>query len=668
MSGWKQPSMLSRNRDNLNCALMILETNKKEGEEYLYYSYKTNDSCSNLLNLKGVALASIGISNTIFCDDYRVFNFTDSKTYLKYKLKSKKLYKYYIVSVIMPNKTPDNILLYICNEFIEFVLTFFENFEDSKKYFDILNKYCEVLFYYSLTFSLDKNKEDFFGSSLNNIPIANILFTYNEVNPCYIVKPPLNDNLRTEIIEFINNIYADRSVLQENITLMDPPFYLNGILVTFRGFVIYNSLSNDEFLSICRTGNLYDVLDRSNNCPEILVCEYLFKNEKFANPIKLINLDSNGGSDTRKRFLATILAQKEFVIFVSLDVLGKSNCSFDPFFQKRAEDILVGTLKRGFGTILNNELYNCGIKLNQPYLREDEENIFNNFETQENMLNKCLNPDKISQNILEEKGNKKNNSINISNQNNKTPQKRDSYNSSGSDCKNSNPHEKGKNIENFLQNSNHINIEYFKNENNNKILNLKSKFKGYIDNETKVNIIQFSCFDDTECVINTTDIYAKPENFQQIYKIIFNEYAKIQTNLNKLKNRNKQLKLRKTFNYDNVSKTYSNFLVDTLYQCENINQKLNFKSEPVTKSKLIKENFLRNLSAFKINEYAIKFNPEDNIPIWISTKIYEHTIPCEETNLDEFSNYKIIFVAYESFCPVDIDSFCQDLLINEFFI
>jgi len=326
---------------------MILETNKKEGEEYLFYSYKTNDSCSNLINLKGVALASIGISNSIFCDDYRIFNFIDSKSNLKYKLKSKTFYKYYIVSVIMPSMTPDNILLYVCNEFIEFVLTFFENFEESNKHFEILNKYCEILFYYSLTFALEKKKEDFFGSSLNNIPIINVLFSYNEVNPCCIVKPPLNDNLRTEIIEFINNIYADRSVLQENITLMDPPFYLNGILVTFRGFVIYNSLSNSEFLSLSRVGNLYDILDRSYRCPEILVCEYLFKNEKLDNPIKLLNIDSAGSGDTRKKFLATILAQREFAIFVSLEILGKSNCSFDPFlilFQMRI--ILIKKTKR----------------------------------------------------------------------------------------------------------------------------------------------------------------------------------------------------------------------------------------------------------------------------------------------------------------------------------
>ena len=228
MSGWKQPSILARNKDNLNCVLMILETNKKEGEEYLYYSYKTNDSCSDLLNLKGVCLASIGLSNSIFCDDYRIFSFTETKKNTKLKIKSKSFYKYYIVSVIMPSTTPDNILIFICNEFTEFILSFFENFEDSKKYFDVLNKYCDVLFYYSVIYSVDNDKEDFYGSPISNVPISNFLFTYNEVNPCYIIKPPISDNLRTEIVEFINNIYSDRSVLQENITLMDPsstPFH-----------------------------------------------------------------------------------------------------------------------------------------------------------------------------------------------------------------------------------------------------------------------------------------------------------------------------------------------------------------------------------------------------------------------------------------------------------
>jgi len=638
---------------------MILETNKKEGEEYLYYSYKTNDSCSNLLNLRGVALASIGISNSIFCDDYRIFNFTDNKTNIKYKLKSKTFYKYYILSVIVPNITPDNIMIYICNEFIEFVMTFFESFDDSKKHFEVLNKYCEVLFYYSMTFSLEKKKEDFFGSPLNNIPIANVLFSYNEVNPCYLVKPPLNDSLRTEIIEFINNLYADRSVLQENITLMDPPFYLNGILMTFRGFVIYNTLSNHEFLSMCRTANLYDILDRTKNCPEILICEYLFKNEKLDNPLRLINLDSLGGVDTRKRFLATILAQREFAIFISLDILGKSNCSFDPFFQKRAEDILIGILKRGFGTILNNEFYNLGIKPIQVDIKEDEENIFNNFDTEENNNFKNLTTENNYQNSNEDKNGKKKKTAAIVRKN--------SYNSNGSARKSNQNNDKLNNKENS-HNSNIINTEMINKDNYYSNMNLNSKFKGYKDIETKVNIIQFSCFDDSECVINTNDIYANPQHFQEIYKVIFNEYAKIQTNINKLKNRNKQLKLRKIFNYDNVARNYTNFNVDTLRQRENVDFKLNYKNEPITKTKLIKENFLRNLNSFKINEYAIKFHPEGNIPIWISCKIYEHTLPCEETNLDQFSNYKIIFVSYESISPVDIDSFCQDLLINEFFI
>lgn len=748
MSGWKQPTILSRNKDNLNCVLMILETNKKEGEEYLYYSFKTNDACSNLVNLKGVALASIGISNSVFCDDYRIFTFYDNKTNLKYKLKSKSFYKYYIVSVIMPSLTPDNILLFVCNEFIEFILSFFENFEDTKKYFDVLNKYCENLFYYTLMFALEREKEDFLGSAINNIPIMNALFSYNECNPCYIIKPPINDNLRAEIIEFINNIYADRSVLQENITLMDPPFYLNGILITFRGFVIFNTLSNSEFLSICRVGNLYEVLDRTHNCPEILICEYLFKNDKVDNPIKMINIDNIGcGGDTRKKFLTTILSQREFTIFVSLEILGKSNCSFDPFFQRRAEDILIGVLKRGFGTILNNELLSYAVRPIQNDIKENEENIFNNFETDDNVnlnninlltnenignvnlknnaKNEIKNPNTTTNKFLEEenlrknssKSNFKNNKIvrkdshnssnsienNNSLSNNNT--NNNNYNASKLNSGNPNVHINNNNSSYAIGNRNKININLNKESNNadvegnniinpnanantnnnnnnnytsenpyatnniNLNMNLNSKFKGYVDNETKVNIIQFSCFDDTECVINTTDIYANPRLFQGIYKVIFNEYAKIQTNINKLKNRNKQLKLRKIFNYENVVRNYSNFNIDTIKPLnENVCQKLNFKNEPITKTKLIKENFLRNLNAFKINEYAIKFCADDNMPIWISCKIYEHSLIYEETNLDEFSNYKIIFISYESPYPVDIDSFCQDLLINEFFM
>ena len=102
MSGWKQPFLLNKNKSELNACIMILETNKQEGEEFLYYHYKTNDSCSELINLKGVILASAGISNSLFSDDYRVMIFKDlnTKDNIKYKVCSKSYLKSYITLLV----------------------------------------------------------------------------------------------------------------------------------------------------------------------------------------------------------------------------------------------------------------------------------------------------------------------------------------------------------------------------------------------------------------------------------------------------------------------------------------------------------------------------------------------------------------------------------------
>ena len=62
MKSWKQPTLLSRNGNELNACIMILENNKQEDEEFLYYFYKTNEASSQFQNLKGVLLASSGIS------------------------------------------------------------------------------------------------------------------------------------------------------------------------------------------------------------------------------------------------------------------------------------------------------------------------------------------------------------------------------------------------------------------------------------------------------------------------------------------------------------------------------------------------------------------------------------------------------------------------------
>ena len=56
-----------------------------------------------------------------------------------------------------------------------------------------------------------------------------------------------------------------------------------------------------------------------------------------------------------------------------------------------------------------------------------------------------------------------------------------------------------------------------------------------------------------------------------------------------------------------------------------------------------------------------------NIPVWICCKLYENTYIEGDLNMDSYSNY-IIFVSYESPVPVDIDSFCQDLIMNELFL
>jgi hypothetical protein len=587
MSAWKQPFLLSKNKTELNACIMILETNRSEGEDYLFYSYKTNDASGILINLKGIILASTGISNSIFYDDFRIVKFSETTTNQVYKVCAKSYLKNYLVTVVLPDICPDNIILYICKEFIEFLNLFFEKFEETSKFTDILNKYSEVLLFSSVNYSLKKEKEDTTSTPLSNMPLMNITFTYNESSPCFLVKPPMNDNLRTEIIEILNTLNSDRSVLQETLTLMDPPFFIRGFALFYNGFVIYNTLSNKELSSLSRLSMLHEMYVRSKSSSEILSCEFLFENDDFDNPSRVLNKN-----EEKNKILVTLLAQREFVLLISLDILGKNNCSFDPFYNKRAEDLVISLLKKGYNVILANELHNNSIKMiNEP--SSGEEKIFNDNESELN-LNKRRNSDSsfISTSKL-------------------NPKKKD------------------------------------------EILDaIHSRIKGYIDIETKVNIIHFSCYDDSECIVNTTDLHVTGNIFKEIYRCIFKEYAKIQSNINKLKQRAKLLRLRSMQHSDQVKLNYAH----TLTKDNNL------------KSKLHKEKFLSNLKVFKLNEYGFKLNVENNIPIWICCKIYEHSAIEDEANMDEYANYKIIFVSYESHSPVDIDSFCQDLLINELFI
>jgi hypothetical protein len=587
MSAIKQHFILGKNKNELKACLMILENNKKEGEEFLYYSFVTNEKCNNLLNLKGVILASADISHCILKDDFKISTIYDSENKRNYKISTRLFNKNYIISIILPAICPDNIVKYACNEFIEFLNIFFEKFEETAKFTDVLNKYIEILLFNITNFSLQFDKEDHISTPLTIMPIINITFSYNEENPCFLIKPPINDNLRTELIEVLNTLNSDRSVLQETLTIMDPPFFIRGFTVLFNGFVIYNTLSNKEMVSITRLAILHEVYLRSKSSHEVLSCEFLFENDDYDNPSRtLLNYDE------RKKILVTLLAQREFTILISMDILGKNNSSFDPFYNKRVEDLLISLLKKGYNSIINNELNYNSIKMLEE-VNQQEEKVFNDAESEFS------------------RSSKKDNTI----------------------------------LSRFemerMERANDFNVDYF-----------KSKIKGYIDVETKVNIIHFSCYDDTECIINTTDLNVTYEIYLEIYRSIFIEYAKIQSNINKLKQRSKLLKLRNIYNYENIEKQYTNLL----------------NKENIIKTKSQREKFLKSLKIFKINEYGYKLKVDNVIPIWVCCKIYEHTTIEDEANLEEFSNYKIIFVSYESHSPVDIDGFCQDLIINELFI
>jgi len=89
MSNWKQPNLLSRNKDELNACILILDKSKKEGEDSVLFVFKTNDNCRSLVELKGIIIASVGISNTVFGEDYKVMLIDSEKVDQQYKVASK---------------------------------------------------------------------------------------------------------------------------------------------------------------------------------------------------------------------------------------------------------------------------------------------------------------------------------------------------------------------------------------------------------------------------------------------------------------------------------------------------------------------------------------------------------------------------------------------------
>ena len=313
----------------------------------------------------------------------------------KYKIYSFSYMKTYIISVIFPVLVPDNILIYVGNEFLEFVKIFFESLKDSKNFIEILNKISETLIYNTLNYSISKENEDFLGSPLSNLPIINMTYSYNETVPTFISKVPIKDSIKMEIIEILYTLNSDRSLIQETLTLMEQPFYVKGFTLFFKGYTIFTTLSNTELTNIVRLAMIHELHVRTQSSSEVLVCEFIYDNDKFSmntmdnlQSNANLNNENNENNDEKKKLITTILAQREFVIVVLLDILGKNNSSFDPFYHKRAEDLMIGILKKGYNTRLEQELKKHSVKLVETEDKKKESKDSTRDKERDNSLGK----------------------------------------------------------------------------------------------------------------------------------------------------------------------------------------------------------------------------------------------------------------------------------------
>ena len=637
MNSYKQSSILLRNAKELDVCLIIIDTQKESND--IYYFYKGNEKSEKFKILKGSIMAITGITNGIFYSEPRIITF--SLDYKTYKCTSGYNFEQYIFAVIVPFCCPDNIIIFIYNEFIKFCNMFFRKFNQSANFFNILDKFCEFIFYMCINYLIEPNNIDIIGSPISILPIMNATFCYNEINPCFLIKASLSDSLRSNIIEQMNSLNSDKSIFHETLTLMEPPYYLIGYALLFRGFVLFNTLSNQELLNPIRLSIIHQMYLRTQSSPEVLVCEFIF-------------------DESNKKMLTTILAQREFVMLISLEILNKNNCTFDPFYHLRAQDLLVNILKKNFSNIISEELYKYSIKLenadfmtgmnlnesqeneiklNNPIKNKRDANLNNQNEVLESIMsiNKDIdyhetNPNNINNlyqsNLTVENNNNIKGEIKMSNFENKNDIK-------------------------FKNNKYRANVD----KSNINLSEINNKIKGYLDGQTNINIIHFSCYDESENIINTTDLNLSKRIYEEIYNYIFITYAKIQSNINKLKKRNQKYK---------TSQIYSFNENDENLQIE--------KKDLLTKSKENRKNFIKcnqNYYKKKINkliEFGTNLNNNLNIPIWICCKLYENISIEDDLNMDNFSNYKIIFLSYESPIPVDIDSFCQDLIMNELFL
>ena len=637
MKSYKQSSILLRNAKELNLCFLIIDTQKDNDD--IFYFYKGNEKSEQFKILKGTIMAVSAICNGIFYADPHIITFSLDKK--MYKCTSGYNFNQYIFAVIVPFYSPDNIVIFIYKEFINFCNMFFGKFIESKNFINILDKFCEFLFYMCLNYIIPINNLDIVGTPISIIPLMNATFTFNEINPSYLIKTALCDSLRSSIIEQMNSLNSDRTILQETLTLMDQPYYLIGYALLFRGFVLYNTLSNQELLNPVRLSIIHQMYLRTESSSEVLVCEFIF-------------------DESHNKMLTTILGQREFVMIISLEILNKNNCTFDPFYHLRAQDLLVNLLKKNFSNIVLEELYRNSIKLeNADYMTGmNSKNIKEKSEREAKVQAGRKNSGKAKINeVLESimSINKDIDNINETNPNNP----KGLYQSNLT---------VGNNNEIKGDNTKKNNIIENKNDQNKKrvsidkmdinLSEINSKIKGYIDSQTNINIIHFSCYDDAENIINTTDLNLSKKMYEEIYNFIFITYAKIQSNINKLKKRNQKNKTSKFFSFDENSKSL---------QIE--------RKDLLTKSKENRKDFIKSLNRnysgqklIKLTEFGTNLKNSLTIPVWICCKLYENISIEDDLNMDTYSNYKVIFVSYESPVPVDIDSFCQDLIMNELFL
>ena len=638
MKSYKQSSLLLRNAKELDLCFMILDTKKESND--IYYFYKGNEKSEQFKVLKGAIMAMTGISNGIFYAEPHIIIFSYDKKL--YKCTSGYNFNQYIFAVIVPFYSPDNIVIFIYKEFIKFCKMFFGKFSESANFLNILDKFCEFLFYMCINYLVKMNNLDIVGTPISIIPIINTTFTYNEVNPSYLIKTSLSDSLRSSIIEHMNSLNNDKSIFQETLTLMEPPYYLIGYALLFRGFVLYNTLNNQELLNPIRLSIIHQIYLRTQSSPEVLACEFIF-------------------DESNNKMLTTILGQREFVMIISLEILSKNNCTFDPFYHLRAQDLLVNLLKKNFSNIISEELYKHSIRLENADFMLGISNS-NEFDENEIKLNnhikkRNLNKEKINEVLESIMSINKDIEYNETNPNNIKNIYQSNLtvgnNNLKAEIKMSNFENKNK-IDINKKNKKRVSVD--KSDINLSEINIK--IKGYIDGQTNINIIHFSCYDDADNIINTTDLNLSKKIYEEIYNYIFVTYAKIQTNINKLKKRNQKYKTSKIFSFEENNESL---------QIE--------RKDLLSKSKENRKNFIKCINnnspihkLKKITEFGTNFNNNLNIPIWICCKLYENISLEDDLNMDSYSNYKVIYVSYESLVPVDIDSFCQDLIMNELFL